>query len=387
LLGGENIRIAVVGMGRIGLPLSLVYAKYGHKVVGIDIDTKRVSSIQHRERFLEPFVNEYLEAYGNHCSYYTNLGYIKGSDVVTIIVATPSLPNGLFDVSRIEEIVRDIRSLDRDILISISSNINIGTCDKLHEKYGRIAYCPEFIAQGSIIRGFENPKFTIIGVYDNKDARILHTLWSAIHKKPIHVVKPAEAEIIKLGLNVSYCMGITWSNIVGELCEIFNADSNKILDIMYNDWRNYKKGLGYMGPCFPRDTKCFGETCKEKSVESGFQFTRVLDYLNDYTKSRYLNKIREYGMAKIGFLGVSYKPNVPYVEASQPLEMASTLEKSGHRIFIYDPIAEHEAKKVLKSATFCTTIEECVQLSDILFVGTANYKDMAFDKPTINPWK
>jgi len=377
----------VVGLGRIGLPLSLVYAKHGHEVVGIDIDTKRVNSIIHKEKLFEPFVNEYLEAYGNRCSYYTDLDHIKGSDVVTIIVATPSRPNGLFDVSGIEKIIRDIRSLDKGVLISISSNINIGTCDKLHEKYGRIAYCPEFIAQGSIVRGFENPKFTIVGAYDNKDAGILHKIWSTIHKKPIYVVKPAEAEIVKLGLNVSYCMGITWANIIGELCGIFNADSDKILDIMYNDWRNYKKGLGYMGPCFPRDTKCFGEICKEESVESGFQFTTVLDHLNDYTKRMYLNKIREYPKAKIGFLGISYKPNVPYVEASQPLEIASVLEKSGHQIFIYDPTAEYEAKKVLKSAIFCTTIEECVQLSDILFVGTANYKDMAFDKPMINPWR
>jgi nucleotide sugar dehydrogenase len=293
----------------------------------------------------------------------------------------------LFDVSRIEKIIGDIRSMDKDILISISSNINIGTCDNLHEKYERIAYCPEFIAQGNIIRGFENPKFTVIGAYNNKDARILQSLWSTIHEKPIHVVKPTEAEIIKLGLNVSYCMGITWSNIIGELCRIFNADSNKILDIMYNDWRNYKKGLGYMGPCFPRDTKCFSGICKEKSVESGFQFTRILDYLNDYTKCTYLNKIKEYNKAKIGFLGISYKPNVPYVEASQPLEIASILEKSGNQIFIYDPIAESEAKRVLKSAIFCKTIEECVQLSDILFVGTANYKDVAFAKPMINPWK
>ena len=112
-----------------------------------------------------------------------------------------------------------------------------------------------------------------------------------------------------------------------------------------------------------------------------------MDYLNDYTKCRYLNKIKEYCKAKIGFLGISYKPNVPYIEASQPLEIASILEKSGHQIFIYDPMAEYEAKKVLKSAIFCTSIEECIQLSDILFVGTANYKDMAFDKPTINPWK
>jgi UDPglucose 6-dehydrogenase len=380
------MKIGVCGLGKLGLPLSLVYAKYEHEVVGIDIDAKRIANIKNNVQFCEPFVNEYLERYKQRLSYYTNLDHVKGSDLITIIVATPSLSNGLFDVSRIEKIVKEIRELDKNVLVAISSNVNVGTCDKLHEKYGRIAYCPEFVAQGSIMKGFEDAKFTVIGAYNNEDAGVLHKLWNGIHNKPIFVVKPVEAEIIKLGLNVSYCMGITWANMVGELCEKFSGDSNRILDIMYNDWRNYKKGLGYMGPCFPRDTKCFGAICKKNSIESGLRFIETLDFLNNLTKLRYLDEIIQSGKSKIGFLGISYKPNIPYTDFSQPLEIASLLEKRGYQIFVYDPLAENEAMRVLKSAVFCKTLEDCVRLSDVLFVGTANYKDRVFDKPSINPW-
>lgn len=380
------MKIGVCGVGRLGLPLSLVYAKYGHDVVGIDIDAKRIADIRNNVHFSEPFVNEYLEKYKQRLSYSTDLDCVKGSDMITIIVATPSLTNGLFDVSRIKKIVKEIRALDKNVLITISSNVNVGTSDKLHEKYDRIAYCPEFIAQGNIVKGFEDAKFTVIGTYDDEDGGFLHKLWNEIHNKPIYVVKPVEAEIIKLGLNVSYCMGITWGNIVGELCEKFSGDSNKILDIMYNDWRNYKKGLGYMGPCFPRDTKCFGAICKENSIESGLRFTETLDYLNDRTKLRYLDEIIQCGKRKVGFLGIAYKPNIPYTDFSQPLEIASTLEKRGYRIFVYDPLAEKDAMRVLKSAVFCKSPEECERLSDVVFVGTVNYKNRVFDKPSINPW-
>ena len=380
------MRIGICGVGRLGLPLSLVYAKYGHDVVGIDIDAKRIADIRNNVHFPEPFVNEYLEKYKQRLSYYTDLDYVKGSDVITIIVATPSIANGLFDVARITKVVKEIRALDKNVLVTLSSNVNVGTCDKLHEKYHRIAYCPEFVAQGNIMRGFEDPKFTVIGAYNKEDATLLHELWKGIHNKPIYVVKPAEAEIIKLGLNVSYCMGISWANLVGELCGKFSADSDKILDIMHNDWRNYKKGLGYMGPCFPRDTKCFGAICKKNSVESGLRFTKTLDFLNNCTKLRYLNEILQCGKSKIGFLGISYKPNIPYTDFSQPLEIATALEQRGYQIFVYDPLAENEAKRVLKSAVFCKTLEDCVKLSDVLFIGTVNYKDKVFDKPSINPW-
>jgi UDP-glucose 6-dehydrogenase len=65
-------------------------------------------------------------------AYFTNLDYVKGSDLITIIVATPSLANGLFDVLRIEKIVKEIRELDKNVLVTISSNVNVGTYDKLH---------------------------------------------------------------------------------------------------------------------------------------------------------------------------------------------------------------------------------------------------------------
>jgi nucleotide sugar dehydrogenase len=227
----------------------------------------------------------------------------------------------------------------------------------------------------------------LIGAYTESDGEKIANIWRKFHERPLHIVKPIEAEIIKLSLNVSFTLGITFANIIGELSDAVGADSNRILDLIYQDRRDYKKGLGFMGPCFPRDTKCFGAICKEKGIESGSRFTDTLDYLNHYTVERYLRKIEKYHKKNIGFLGISYKPNIPYMEASQPLEIASILEKSGHQIFVHDPLAENEAKKVLKSALFCKTVDECIQLSDILFIGTANYKDVASSKQIVNPWK
>jgi UDPglucose 6-dehydrogenase len=380
-------KIGIVGMGKLGIAwAALMSSKFS--VYGVDASEERIRQIQNKEKFFEPHVNEYLDKYGKSLEVSTEYNIVKDCYVVFVLTQTPSLPNGKFDVSYVESAVSKIHEVNSNCLIVISSTINIGVVDELSRKYHKqMAYNPEFIKQGSIINDFLNPKMVLIGAYTERDGEKIANIWRKFHNRPIHIVKPIEAEIIKLSLNVSFTLGITFANIIGELSDAVGADSNRILDLIYQDRRDYKKGLGFMGPCFPRDTKCFGTLCKEKGVESGWRFTDTLDYLNHYTVERYTREIKKYRKKNIGFLGISYKPNIPYIEASQPLEIASTLEKSGHQIFVYDPLAQNEAKKVLKSAVFCKTVDECVQLSEVLFIGTANYKDVASSKQIVNPWK
>jgi len=380
-------KIGIVGMGKLGIAwAALMSSKFS--VCGVDVSEERIRQIQNKMRFFEPHVNEYLEKHGKNLEVSSEYNIVKDCYMVFVLTQTPSLPNGKFDVSYVESAISKIHEVNKNCLIAISSTINIGVVDELSRKYHKqIAYNPEFIKQGSIINDFLNPKMVLIGAYTESDGEKIANIWREFHDRPIHIVRPIEAEIIKLSLNVSFTLGITFANIIGELSDAAGADSNRILDLIYQDRRDYKKGLGFMGPCFPRDTKCFGAMCKEKGIESGSRFTDTLDYLNHYTVERYLLKIEKYRKKNIGFLGISYKPNIPYIEASQPLEIASTLEKSGHQIFVHDPLAENEAKKVLKSAVFCKTLDECIQLSDVLFIGTVNYKDIVSNKQIVNPWK
>jgi UDPglucose 6-dehydrogenase len=381
------VKIGIVGLGKLGIAwAALMSSKFS--VYGMDVSEERVKQIQNKAKFYEPRVNEYLEKYGKNLEVSTEYSIVKNCPIVFVLTQTPSLPDGKFDVSCVESAVKETHKINKECLIVISSTINIGVIDELSKKYhNQMAYNPEFIKQGSIINDFLNPKMVLVGAYSESEGEKIANIWKEFHDRPIHIVKPVEAEIIKLSLNVSFTLGITFANIIGELSDAVGADSNRILDLIYQDRRDYKKGLGFMGPCFPRDTKCFGAMCKEKGIESGSRFTDTIDYLNHYTVERYVNEIKKHNKKNIGFLGISYKPNIPYIEASQPLEIAATLEKTGHHIFVYDPYAENEAKKILKNAVFCKSMDECTRLSDILFIGTANYKDTTSTKQIINPWK
>lgn len=382
----NDMKIGIIGVGKLGLPLAVIFSKH-FKVYGIDVSEQRIHEILNRENFFEPQVNEYLEKYGNNLTVSTDYLLLENCDVVIIITQTPSLPNGKFDLRYVESALKQLHKANPTCLVVVSSNINIGSIDELSKVHRRICYNPEFIAQGTIIHDFENPKFVVIGAYTKEDGEQVANIWRKIHNKPIYLVKPLEAEIIKLSSNISFTLGITFANIIGELCEKLNADSNKVLDVIYQDRRNYKAGLGFMGPCFPRDVNCFKATALENSIKSAYRLASLLEELNDGIVEKYTQKIRSFGKKKIGILGVAYKPNVPYVYESQPLKIAEELLTEGYEIYIHDLSAQENAKQVLGNVHFCPSIKECIDKAEIIFIGTKNYSNTKTNKPIINPWK
>ena len=368
--------------------MSLVFAKAGFEVYGVDTSEERIKEIKtFFSKCPEPKVTEYLQKSANF-KLSTDYQVFGDVPVITVITQTPSLADGHFDMSYVERAVQNIHSINKEVLIVVSSNINIGSIDKLSKMHKRICYNPEFIAQGTIIRDFENPKFVVVGAYTKEDGEQVANIWRKIHDKPVYIVKPVEAEITKLSLNFSYSLGIAFANMIGEICEKFNVDSNKILDIMYQDRRNYKAGLGFGGPCFPRDVDCFKAICMEKSIGSGYSFANLLNDLNNYTVERYIRKIKSYNKKKIGILGAAYKPNVPYIYNSQPLKIIQQLQSEGYEIYIYDSLAQESAKRILSNKVrFCSSINECVDKAGVIFIGTSNYSNIQTHKPKINPWK
>jgi len=381
------MKIGIVGLGKLGICLAVTFSKH-FEVFGTDVSRRRIQQILNRERFSEPLVNEYLDKYGDNLTVTTNCGILKRCDVVFMITQTPSMSSGRFDLQFVKSALEMVHDANPDCLAVISSTINIGDIDSLKHVHKRIAYNPEFIRQGSIINDFQNPKFVLIGSYTTKDGKKVTDIWSKIHSKPVYVVKPIEAEIIKLSLNVSFTLGIVFANMIGELCEKSQADPNKVLDLIYQDRRNYKPGLGFGGPCFPRDVNCFKATCMENSISSGYELAVLLNNLNNYTTERYYKILTSYGKKKIGILGLAYKPGVPYIDESQALKISQKLANDGFEVFVYDNLAEENAKNELRGDVFfCSSVDECVNKAEVILIGTPNYKDVNTFKPVVNPWK
>jgi len=380
--------IGVIGLGKLGICLAVLLSKC-FKVFGVDASEERIREIENRDRFYEPQVNEYLEKYGRNLAVSTDYDILQKCDVVFIITQTPSLENGKFSVEYVESALRALHNVNRSCLVVVSSTVNIGDTNRFRPIHKRIAYNPEFIKQGSIVNDFENPRFVVIGAYTKEDGEEAASIWRQINGKPVYIVDPTEGEIIKLALNVSYTLGITFANMIGDLCEKFRAEPGRVLDVVYQDRRNYKPGLGYGGPCFPRDVGVLMATALEMSIASAEKFATMLQELNSGVVKKYVSEIRGFSKKRIGILGVAYKQNVPYVFESQPLIIAQKLLDDGYEVYIHDPLAEENAKQVLHGGKirFCSSVEECVRLSEVVFIGTPNFSSVKTDRPVVNPWK
>ena len=380
------VRIGVIGLGKLGLPLAVLFAEK-FEVSGVDINEDRIRQIVRQERFFEPELNEYLARNIKRMRFSTDYSILEGCDVVFVIVQTPSLPSRRFDLSYVRDAVTRLHKVNPSCLCVVSSTINIGDMDKLRGIHDRIVYNPEFIKQGSIIHDFLNPKFVLIGAYNREDGETVAEIWRRFHSKPAFIVKPVEAEIIKLGLNFSFTLAIAFANAIGEVCEAFNADPNVVLDIMYRDRRNYKPGLGAAGFCFPRDFACFNRICEEKGLRLGHRLSSAVEELNHLIVEKYVQRILSYGKRRVGVLGVAYKPGVPYIYASQSIEIAEKLLAEGCELYIYDELAMDEAQKVLfgDRVHYCSSPREVEEKAEVLFIGLPNHS-VETSKPVVNPW-
>lgn len=386
------MRLGVIGLGKLGLPLAVILCKH-FKVYGVDISKERIDEIKSKKRSLEPKVNEYLEKYGQKLEVSTEYSVLKDVPLVFIVVQTPSLRNGKFDLRFVKSAVKGVHEVNPDALTVISSTIDIGDMDRLHKIHKRVCYNPEFIAQGSIIRDFENPRFTLIGAYNKEEGERVANVWRRIHNKPVFIVKPIEAEVAKLSLNVSFTLGITYANIIGELCEKLGADPDTIMQIIHQDVRKYWAGLGFGGPCFPRDTICFGTICSTLEVESGSEVSKLLNRLNEAPVERYARKILEEKPKNVAFIGVAYKQGVGLINESQAIKILKRVLALDPEmnIFVYDILAEEKAKRELPAAvSFCESFEEATNNVDVVFIGVPDSslsKEMFKGKKVIDPWR
>lgn len=328
--------ISVVGIGRLGICFAAVFAKRQQRVIGVDVREERVREVNEGSvKTTEPFLAEYLRD-SEELEATTDYGYaVANSDVTFIVVNTPSQPDGGFSNEQVESALKGMAPALREKeshLVVVASTVMPGSMRSfsrlLDMPHVGLCYNPSFIAQGDVIRGLEEPDFVLVGESD-QSGDLLQELWSETlcMRAPIVRMSWENAELTKIALNSYVTMKITFANKLAEICEkLEGGDVDAVTHAIGLDSRiggkYLKGGLGYGGPCFPRDNRAFARAASTLGLDA--PLAPMVDTLNRRQVERVL-KIVEDLPGKKAVLGVTYKPGTDITEESQAAEIADRL--------------------------------------------------------------
>jgi UDPglucose 6-dehydrogenase len=341
-------KVAVIGIGRLGLCFALNLEKVGYTVWGIDTNLDYLAALQSKSfQSNEPELESYLKA---ATAFYpvsdSSVIFDQNIDYIFILVPTPSKQDGSFSHDYIDELVSQLlrkTPLDgKQRHIIIGSTVMPGYCDSLFERvhsFGyTINYNPEFIAQGSIIRDQQFPDQILIGEgHEDVTLKLKEIYGKMCQSNPtFHAMSLKSAEICKLATNCFLTMKISFANAIGDLANKTGANPNEILAAIGSDSRigtkylNY--GFGYGGPCFPRDNQALSKFATQN--EFPLYLSQATINVNkqhlEYQLEDYINANRE----EYIFDYVTYKKDTDILEESQQFQLALELVKSGKKVKI-----------------------------------------------------
>ena len=405
-------RISVVGLGKLGLPLAVSLASKGFQVVGVDIDERKVRAINNGiSPVSETNLQEMLTRFKDSIVATLDYDYaLRNSDVTFVFTNTPSNPDGSYSTRQLESACREIGKVLRDKnvfhVVIIMSTVLPLTCEEtlkpiLEEQSKKkcgvdfgLCHTPEFVALGSVIHDFLNPDFFLIGESDPKSGRIVENIYRKISDSKIVRTSIVNAELAKIAINCFLTTKISFANTLGEVCEkLPNANANTVTSILGLDHRInadcLNAGLGFGGPCFPRDNKAFSFLAKQLSCQSWL--AEATDKVNAIQVDKVVEKVKSRlkGKGTVAVLGLSYKPNTETVEASQSLEIAKKLSGLGYKVKVFDPQAMNEARLILgDNVVYCNSLQQCVENTGLCIVATPwkEFKHLKVSVPVINCW-
>lgn len=345
----QDQNISIIGVGKLGLCLALSLEDNGYNVLGCDVNQDYIDSLNKKTFFsYEKGVNELLKKSKNFKCTTSIEECIKFSNIIFVMVATPSLQNGKYDHSQIDSVVSKLQKLKKQFqkkLLIIGCTTFPGYCESIKDKLSdinfEILYNPEFIAQGDILRGQTNPDIVLIGESSVQSGDRLQEVYKNICKNNPEFCRLSltEAEITKIAINCFITTKISFANMIGDICNKLSLSHDKVLSSIGKDSRignKYLKwGYGFGGPCFPRDNRSLGILCNENNIHPSIPLAS--DEYNHLHLNYQLNHIKNtITNNQITIEGVSYKPESIIIEESQQLLLAKKLSEEGIEVTIVD---------------------------------------------------
>ena len=380
-------RIAVIGLGKLGISMAAVYASKGFEVLGIDISKEAVQAANTGVLLTpEPRVPELLNANKSRLKFSTLFDDIENTEMSFIIVPTPTKKGERGFAN--DYVVAAIRAMgpalkrrkDYHVVVITStvmpnamnnvirSALEVATGKKVGRDIG-LCYNPEFVALGTVVKDMLHADIQLIGESDKRAGKALTGFHrSILPDVPIHRMTFKEAELTKLLLNVALSSRITYANLVGRIADSLGCDAHKILDAITDDIRIGKRymrpGSPVEGPCLVRDVKALTEVLDICKIPS--DLPQAMTNENAYLIRHVRNLLLAEGPCRVAILGWSYKPGTPLTDESAAFPIAEMLLNAGCNVNGYDP----EAPIKTEGVDVYDNAIDCIKFADKIYVHT-----------------
>src|SRR3990167_2001491 len=341
------MKVAVIGLGRVGLPTACYFARLGHRVSGYDADAGLRSMLAGGTNPLpwEPQVDEWL----NSVKYVPTLeASLANAACVYVIVPTPKVGHGL-SAEHVRVVCQQIHDFGWTGWVIIGSTLDPRTVLDVCT-HPSILYNPPLIRLGHVIEDLAYPTVALIGVNTSAGLRVLRELWGwpeIDSRSPKQVVgDPLSIAVAKLAINVSLSSRIAWANEIAEMCRAVGASSEKVLEAVGGDARigsaYLKPGWSPAGPCLPRDLDVWcslDSSPMAVSAKLGHGLSRqrvitsTLGWIETHIK---LSSARKKPV--IGVLGLVYNLGAADTTLSQGMAIVDACIGRGWPVLGYDPM-------------------------------------------------
>lgn len=397
------MKLSVFGLGYVGCISAACFGSEGHEVIGVDVNAKKVEIISQGN---SPIVEQDFNSVMNQAVRSGRLRAttnpreaVNASEISLVCVGTPSNANGSLDLRHVTRVCQEIGAALKDKserhVVVIRSTMLPGTIENtviptLQEHSGKragqdfgVCINPEFLREGSSLKDFYAPPFTLIGADDPITAETVRQLYTNIDA-PIIITPIKTAEMVKYVCNSFHALKVSFANEVGNICKVLGVDSHQVMEIFCQDRKlnlspyYLKPGFAFGGSCLPKDLRAITYKAKELDVEVPL-LSSVLSS-NRLQIERAIEMVARTGKKRVGVLGFSFKAGTDDLRESPMVVLIETLIGKGYKVSLYDrdvslarlfgankEYIEREIPHI--SQLMCATVGEVVENADVIVIG------------------
>lgn len=394
-------KVAILGLGYVGLTMAACLAERGVDTVGVDVDKSKIELVSEgkspiKEPHLEEMITKAVDIEKLHVlNDYPRV--LEDTDMTFITVGTPSRQNGSIDLGQIklasESIGKALKNIDVYHLVVVRSTVIPGTCERTikptieansSKSCGKdfgLCMNPEFLQEGSAVQDMLKPDRIVIGEYDNESGKLLEGFYRKLYSDDMPALirtSLSNAELIKYANNAFLATKISFINSIANLCEkLPKSDVEVIAKGIGLDPRIsslfLKAGLGWGGSCFPKDSKALLTFARKLGVDLS-----IVDSALKTNESQPLLAVEKARKAlgglkgkHIAILGLAFKPDTDDIRESASIKIIDALLKEEAKISAYDPAAMENVKIIFgEKITFANSAEECFKDTDCCIIVT-----------------